>query len=211
MKKIVVILSIFMITCPNIVKAECTTSEKIMLSKMLNNIQITPIFQENTEKFNIIISNITPSLYFRDMVTKTNYESTGGEVILYDINPNQSYRLKFFSALPGCYGDALTSKYVTLPSYNKYYKDPLCENLGEYKFCQKWVNYNASREQFEAEAKSIEKKYVEVDDGGKPEEVKGFYDYLWEIYETYYYFVLPVVIIAGIIMIHRLRKKEDFF
>lgn len=211
MKKIVLFLSVLMIIYPNIVKAECTTSEKIMLSKMVNNIQITPIFDESTENFNIIISNITPSLYFRDMKTKTNYIDTGGEFILYNINPNQSYRLKFFSALPGCYGDTLTSKYVTLPSYNKYYKDPLCEGLGEYKICQKWANYNASREQFEIEARSIEKKYVRVEDGNKPEEVKGFYDYLWELYETYYYFVLPVIIVGGIIMIHRLRKKEDFF
>lgn len=212
MKKVFLIIAIFCISIPNIVKAECSTDEKIALSKMVSNIKITPVFNEDTEKFNILISNITPNIYFRDMNTKTNYQNTGGEVVIYNVEPNESYRLKFFSAINACYGETITSTYVTLPGYNKYYKDPLCEGLDEYKICQKWVNYNYDRAKFEEEINKIEKKEVEKLKQQKGrEEVKGIYDYLGEIYEKYYYFVLPVIIIGGIILIMRLRKKEDFF
>lgn len=212
MKKLFLIISILCTMLPSIVKAECSNEEKIELSRIVSNVKITPVFNEEREKFSIIISNITPSIYFRDMNAKVDYINKGSEVVLYDVSPNQSYRIKFFSAKPACYGEALTSSYVSLPGYNKYYKDPLCEGLEDYKICQKWVNYNYSRSKWEEEVKKIEKpeeKKPEVKPREK--EVKGFYDYLGELYEKYYYIVLPIIIIACTIEIAKLYKKEKFF
>lgn len=213
MKKRWLVVVAFFLFFPNIVKADCTVEEKIALSKMVSNVKITPIFREETENFSIIISNITPSIYFKDMTSKMVYENTGKEVEIYNLNPNTSYRIKFLSAIKACHGEAITSTYVNLPGYNKYYKDPLCEGLEDYKICQKWVNYHYDRETFEKEVKKIEKKEEkqkqEIEE--KSEVVKGMYDYLGELYERYYYIVLPIIIIACIITIVRLRKKEDLF
>ncbi len=212
MKKFLLVIMLC-ILFPITAQAECSTDEKIALSKMVSNIKITPVFNEEIEKFNILISNITPSVYLKDMKTKVEYVNTGGEVIIYNVNPNQSYRIRFYSAIPACYGDTITTIYVTLPGYNKYYKDPLCEGLEDYKICQKWVNYNYNRTQFETEIKKIDKeeKIEKKEEHREEENVKGFYDYLGELYEKYYYIFLPIIIIGGIILMNYLRKKEDFF
>lgn len=211
MKKFLLVIMLC-ILFPITAQAECSTDEKIALSKMVSNIKITPVFNEETEKFNILISNITPNIYFMDMKTKTMYQNTKGETVIYNAEPNESYRLKFFSSINACYGETITSTYITLPGYNKYYKDPLCEGLGEYKICQKWINYNYDRTKFEEEIKKIDKKEIEkLKQQQGREVVKGIYDYLGEIYEKYYYIVLPIIIVGGIILIMRLRKKEDFF
>lgn len=212
MKKIYLIIIMLCILMPSIVKAECTDGEKIALSKMVDNIKITPVFYEDTEKFSILISNVTSSIYFKDINTQIIYSNSEKEQAIYNVEPGQSYRIRFYSAIPACYGDVITTSYVTLPGYNRYYKDTLCKELEEYKICQKWVNYNYSREQFEKEVNKIEKKVEEKKVEEKKEEtVKGFYDYLGELYEKYYYIFLTIIIVGGIITINYLRKKEDFF
>lgn len=212
MKKTVLIVILLCFFFPAVAKAACTTDEKIALSKIVNNVKVTPVFYEEAEKYALIVSNITPDIYFQDINTKIVYKNTGKEITIHNVNPNQSYRIKFYSAMNNCYGSALQSIYITLPGYNKYYKDPLCEGFSSYKICQKWVNYNYDKETFEKEVSKLEKRdIIKVKKDPGIETVKGIYDYLGELYEKYYYIILPIIIVGCLIMITRLRKKEYFF
>lgn len=211
MRKKVILLSILLMFIPILpIKAACLDSEIVSSSKLASNVIFTPIFKEETGKFDIIVSNLNPSFYFTDIRNNRNYKYTRNEIVIGQYTPNESYRFKFYSDNSGCTGDAILSKYVNLPGYNPYYKDPVCKELEDYKFCQKWVNYTYSREKF-VEMVNEYKKGVKNPDIETPSKVMGFYDYLLLFYEHYYFIILPIIIIVCVVIIVKRSKKDDFF
>lgn len=210
MKKGFIVLLLVLLLLPTSIAAACTDGEVVALSKMAGNVTFTPVFIEETGTFNVIVSNLNPNFYFTDVAHNQNYMYTSSEMVLSNFTPSKSFRFKFYSANAACYGNTILSKYVTFPGYNPYYKDPVCQGLENYSFCQKWNNYSYSHEQFVEmvnKYKQEEKKQEEI----PKEEVKGFYDYLFLYYSKYYYIILPILIIICLIIIVRRKKKEEFF
>lgn len=210
MKKTLIVLLFAMFLFPVSTRAACTDSEVVALSKMASNVVFTPVFQEETGTFHLIVSNLNPDFYFMDVAANQNYTYTAPEIILTNYKPGKSYRFKFYSAKPSCIGNTILSKYVTLPGYNPYYKDAICEGLENYSFCQKWNNYTYSHSQF-AEMVNKYKQEEEQKEEANKEPVMGFYDYVFLYYSKYYYIILPIIIIGCLIAIMQKKKKEEFF
>ena len=110
-----------------------------------------------------------------------------------------------------CKGEALSSKYLSLPYYNYYSQYSACELYPEHKYCQTWLNPNTiSRAEFDdAIADYMEEQLLDKPD--VKEEEKSFLDKVADFLDKYKIIVLSVlavivVIITTIIVIKRKKR-----
>lgn len=193
------------------IQAYCTDNEIIRMSKIAQNVNLTPEFREDKEKFDLIITNLHPDIYMRDINNDKDYRFSNSDTIIENLEPFTNYRFKLLSAKSECDGQVLLSKYIVLPGYNPFYKDPLCNDLTEYSFCQKWVSHMYTKEQFLElinQKKMINQK---LEKSAQKKEVMGIYDYMGNFYSKYYYIILPMIIVICLIIIIRSTKNKYNF
>lgn len=189
----------------------CSSSDKINYSKLASNIGYRYTYQENgdTVTFNVTFYNIPENFV---IVGDNKYGYSGSELTISNLSSGMN-RFNIETTLNGCSGESLYIRYVDLPYYNSYYRDPLCVGIENYELCNKFTtkNLNISYEEFKKKVTEY-KENIRVDDSLKSKVVtKGFYDNLVDIYTKYYYIFLPVIIILGVSFIIYKTKRESFF
>lgn len=209
MKNKVLLIILLLLFIPVNIQAYCTDQEKVKMNKLAGNVNFTPIFDENSEKFNLIVSNLSPDFYFKNLGTGITYNYNSNENIIYGLEPGKSYRFKFYSNLSNCLNENVLSKYITLPKYNKWYKDPICANYQDQTFCQKWSGFNYTYDEIVKKIENLNKNDKQDIEKKKKEKILGFYDYLLIIYQKYYFIILPIIIILSISYIIWKRKKDS--
>ena len=209
-KNILLILLFIVLTLPSSVSALCSNAEKVRLASLAKNVSVTytPVETEAGVTFSLTFTNLQPDFYIKDVNYQYNHYYSANELTLPGYPPNTNYRFDIYG-----HGDCnikLYSHYVTTPGYNLYYKDKACENFSE-SICQKWVNINYDYETFVKEVNKLKAIKNENKIQNNDEKVMGIYDYLIEFFINYYFIILPVIIVVGIILIIQLRKKDDLF
>lgn len=207
-KKILYILIVYIFLCfPITVFADrCSNEEKIAFASLAKNISVTYdyIEQNNQVSFNIILTNLQPGLKIKDVMNNREYYYSSSELILYGYQPGNNYRFDVYSY--SC-DSKLYSHYVTLPGYNKYYSDPVCNEVNA-SVCQKWITINYDYDTFVKEVNKYKIQKIE-----KPieenKEVLGIYYYIINFFVKYYYIVLPIIIIICSVIIYIQRKKDS--
>lgn len=212
MKRKIFLLMLFtFIVFPFSAKAVCTNSKKAEYMSMAQNITTAYTFNEDTKKFSITLSNIPEDFKIRDVANSKTYEYTTKELVFHGYKPGVSYRFDV-SMKYDCIDGTLMPIYVVLPVYNPNYKDDLCKGYEDYDICQKWGKYISDHDAFEQEIESIkEEKTKEKETGSTVYEYKGIFSGLARVFTKTYYIALPLVIIAGLIGIYVLNKKEKLF
>ena len=214
MKKILVFV-IFMIL-PLSIKAisyrGCDTSEIARMKALVNNINISYDYQMNDSPiFTITINNLTSDIYFVDSRNNNEYhysDSNNGEISIGGYGSGDSGRYKFYADKNDCYKLNLGSKYYSLPSYNYYYNDPLCDGL-DINLCNRWGSNSYSRAEFENlinEYLNSKKEYVDED----ITHTKTLIDVIMEFYIKYYIYILLSIILICSLIIFIDRKKNRF-
>jgi len=212
--KILMLIILLSVIYTGKVSASCSSKELADMSKLTNNVIFTPVFNENTKDFDLIISNLSPMIYFYDLSSQINYKNTNQEMTLTNIKPNSSYRFKFYSSNSNCLNAPLSSKYVNIPGYNPYYQRKECVGYENYKPCQKFVNYSYTEDVFIRELNRLKEKNNEKTAETEGEVYKGFYEKLFDFYVENYMFILPILIIVlviGIVLKLKKAKKEELF
>lgn len=191
----------------------CSNEDKVKFQTLASNITTSYTYTEENANvtFQITLSNIYEGLIIKDVTNRKVYPYKANEIVISDLKANTSYRFDVYTNDIFCDSELLYSHYVNTPPYNPYYQDELCKGLENHSICQKWANITYSYEEFqqriEALNKQEEKPVVE------PEEVyvKNAYDYILEFYLRYYYIMLPIFIVMGIIIICRYHKRNKLF
>ena len=117
--------------------AACDNALKVDYQNRAKNISYSYTYNDSNNSFNIIFTNITNGFYLIDMDTMQEYRNQG-EIVIYNVSPGNSYRYGVFTSdLNPCSGMSIYNIYVTLPFYNPYYNDPLCDGINTYKYCKK--------------------------------------------------------------------------
>lgn len=204
-KKAFMMLFIYLLLFPFSIKAFCYSKDKVKFQKLAENIDYTYVFDENTKTFNIIFTNLQTSLSLNGVIYPNQ------EVTLTGFVPGNSYNFVVKTNDSTCYDETIKTIYVTLPIYNANYNDPLCQGLHDYDICQKWGNYISNRSEFEKQIQKINTSVNENDNQISEEEYKGIFDYLANIFVNTYYIVLPIIIVACLIGIYKLNKKDRLF
>ncbi len=215
------IIIVFLALIPVQINAFCDiikiNNEKTNLKKLSANVNFSTTYVEDEAglSFSIRISNLDKSLKLLDTTTKKEISYglnplNPREYVIDNYAPGQTIKFDFLAKNSECINEneVLIVKYVTLPHYNKYYKDSLCKGLENHLICRKWALSTLNYDQFKTEVAKL--KFVEEREKEKEDEkeVKPIIS-LFEIIENYYPYLIPIIIIAGGFIIYR-RSRNDF-
>lgn len=210
-KKIILYMTLMVLMIiPHEVKAVCSNSEISRLSSLATNVSIAYDYVESNGQvsFNIVLTNLHPELYVKDVANQViHYYNNSSEMVLTGFKANRNYRFDIYA---GTCNSRLYSLYVTLPGYNPYYNDPICEGV-THNICQKWINMKYDYDTFIQEVNKIKTITEKTDEIVVEEEYLGIYDYILLFYTKYYFIILPAIIIVCVIVIVRERKKDSLF
>ena len=198
----------------NVNAAACDNALKVDYQNRAKNISYSYTYNDSNNTFNILFTNITDGLYLTDMDTMQEHKNNG-EIIIYNVISGKSYRYGVFTSDRNpCSGSSIYNIYVTLPFYNPYYKDGLCEGINSYKYCKKFINKSVTYEEFVENVtnykKSLEKQDDDTDVLEKTFLEKAF-DLIVNFYLSYYFIILPIVILITVIAIIKENKKDSLF
>ena len=133
MKKKIIMMTLLALFPVSAKALKCDYAEQARLRKIASNVTTSYEYVENNDKvsFNIILTNITDEIYVQDYIDKNNpksyYFNGTSEIKITGYEPGTNVRYVIYPTKGNCTTSYLTNKYVNLPYYNKYYKDPLCE------------------------------------------------------------------------------------
>ena len=217
MKKIFLALILTLIF-PSIVSAECSNKDVNRLRTIGNNVDVTYdyYYVGDKVKFRVTITNLHKDIYVhnRNDLTELYYgkDSKNPSIIVVDgFNPGKKYEFKVYGNTDNCKDKYIATKYVTLPMYNSYSTDKLCDGIEDFYLCKKWANVSLSYKEF---VKRIEeyknKNEIIIDDEEEViKDLKYYIDYIIKLllkYNTYYIIALILVLV----LIYIIKQNDNF-
>lgn len=216
MKKIVYAFFAFFIGMISTKASLCEYSSFVKIQKHAMQVNITSSFEEKDESvtYSITVYNLRQNQYVVDTSTGKQYsygydKNNPSEVTINNIEKSGIYKFEVYSLDNDCNDNPLNTIYVTLPTYNKYYKDKLCKGIENYKLCQRWFGTSITYEQFRNQVS----EYKASLNQNSSEEEQSFFDYILELYIDNYYIILPILIfilLVPIYIIYQKKYKVDF-
>lgn len=187
----------------------CDNADVIRLQKLAKNITTSYDYVENNSsvQFSITFENVSNELYLKNSSSGEEFYADG-EFTLNNYSAGENYKFEVRSTNALCNTKALSYIYVNLPPYNPYYNDPICNGVS-YKYCNKWQKNTLSYDEFIQDVTNYKNSLITNDE--KPQQIKGLFDYIVEFYANYYFIILPVIIIFGVIGITIYTKKTSLF
>lgn len=217
MKKIILFLIVsfsFLPLSNALTYGGCDYSAVSRMKSIVTNINLSYDYKiiDNEAYFDVKLNNLTEDIYFYDTATEKKYyysDTIDGEIAIINYKIN-SGSYKFYSNLNECPGVFLGTKYYKFPDYNKYYADPLCDDIPNYSLCQKWGYVNYSREEFEQKVFEYkDSKPINSEKEITVEYQKTFIDVIIGIYIKYYYYFLGgIILICGVVIIVNNKKNR---
>lgn len=205
----IIVLSFILFIFPNKIKADCDDLELIKLSKLANNVNVNYFYNKNKNYFEIFVTNLTDDLVlnFNNKEYRYNYDFVIENV------KSGDYKFDIYAKDKNCTSDILSSKYLSLPYYNKYYNSKECEGVTNTIYCMKWIKYNLD---YNTWIKGIEKynetnikEEIKQNENNKQSKKKSIKVILLNIYVKYYYIILPTIIIILELFIYIKNKKDQ--
>lgn len=235
MKKILLVIGLFILLPTSTKAVLCDYNKKIAYQKQAQNISVSYEYIETEDDaiFNIKFGNIPEQFIVYDATNYYNYFRQGdgrafgirndkegniapytpidSEFTIENVEKNKSYTFQIFVNDSSCIYKIMYTHYITIPGYNKFYKDKLCEGIEEYKLCKKFVNINMSYDEWKNKVSKYIDSLKKDEIVEETEEIKGVFDYLLDFYLEYYYFILPGIILIMMIGMVAYNKKHDLF
>lgn len=197
---------------------ECSSNDRERLQKMANNISVT-LEERNIDGviyFDATVAGVSKEIRLYDQAKFIYYrnitENDINEIIFEKLRQGKTYTYNVV-------GDSTCENYnfrtirLSIPVYNIYYDEPICENAKTYKLCQKWYdNSNLSYEDFKSKVKSyIQNNTTESLKSNDSDGNDDLYLQFINFYDKYYYVLLSSLIICLSILIYlwiRINKKN---
>ena len=218
MKKIIVVIGIFLLSISNVYALnECTSSEQARLRELANNINFTyeyELLEFDTEGidggspqdayFKITAHNLTDELIVSvkdsdDLkFTKTN-ETLSGFYNGTDVNIEFKAYTKNM-----CSGKTILTKTIKLPKFNLYSLRDECKEYKDFKYCSEYGNYNITDETFLSELEKYKKGDTKEEKNDEGEEEKSNLVYIIAI-------IITIIIGAsiGVVVIINIKKRDS--
>lgn len=226
LKKLIKIILFLIIVFPFGIKAEeidsydnwytCDFREKARLISIASNLALSTDYFElnNMVEFSITISNPHPDIYIVDTIKNENYyydpsSANPAEIKITGYKDGITVKYEIHSVDIVCMENLIMSKYVTLPPYNQYYKDPICKDIPDFSLCKKWVKVNYTYDEFIEQVEKY-KAGLEEETQTPEDDYDGYFNELIEIFIKYYIYILPIIIILGIVGINILKRRKEF-
>jgi len=218
MKRIKVILFVFslLMVMPNTIYALCDYKEKSELQSLAGNLNFTYNYEENGEginsnvKFSITITNMHPNLYIVDQTNIQVYNyNDNGEIVIDGYSPGSTIQFIVYGNTTNCMSVELMNNYITLPSYNHFYRDTVCDGVSNYKLCNRWTKVDMSYDEFKRKVEQY-KEGLSIKEEPITEKETDLIEKIITFLSKYslYIFGLIIVVCSGLIIY--LKRKDDF-
>lgn len=198
---------LFLVLIPKNVFAVCDDSEIIRLQRIANNVNISYLFDENTSKFTIIITNLKNDIQIKDFYNNKNY-NTNGEVNINNFSSGK-YTFKIYSKNKDCINYEITSRTINIPFYNNYYTNEECDNFKNKYYCSKWLKSDIDYSEWSSNVSKYKIVDIEQKETVSDTFMQKVFKKIQEIYLKYYYIILPTFILMMIVIIYRNNKKNS--
>lgn len=172
------------------------------------------IEENNAVEFVVTISNLHPEIKIVDVVNAKTYkynsiDETPKEIRLSGYKDGVTIRYELHSKDVICPSNLLFNKFINIPSYNKYYNDPICNDVKEFVLCKKWVKNNRNYEQFKTEVNNYKKKIIE--EKQKEEDInKTNNQFIQFLINNYVYILISVIMIGSVSVFIISKSKKEF-
>lgn len=212
-----VFISLLLFLPINVLGQECTKEQKEQFKKIAKNIQVTYDYYNsgNDVFFDITFHNVVD--YFNVIDTR-NYtyiiKNKNGNLVAKDFAPSNTYRFTVVTDDKICNYMIVDNINVTLPYYNSYSSDPLCDGINSYSLCQKWNNIGKiNREAWEKEVKKYKESLINKSDDNNITENKSVLEIIRDFIANYYFYIIAGASLLTIIIIVLIqnKKKNSFF
>lgn len=228
MKKhcIYIIMIFVLLLMPKMVYADglygiCDYKDLSDYRALANNVNITYSYDmvKGEPIFSITLTNLSEYMYVTDVYrNKTYYNSNftkENELTLTGYTNNQKVKLQIYTRDGGCSDQLLTTKYITIPAYNKFYSDEVCDGVEEYSLCQRWAAVSIDYDEFVAKVTEYkEKKFAReeaINFKNKETLLEKIFTFVGEYYAILVCGVIVIVLIIGAIQKIFLKKNQFDF
>lgn len=216
MKRIKVILFVFslLVIMPS-VNAQCDYNEKSKLQSLAGNLNFSYNYIEtdngidSTVDFSITISNLIPELYVVDQTNVRVYNYNGGDIVIDGHKPGSTIQFIIYGNTENCMYTELITNYVTLPSYNRFYKDEVCRDITGYKLCNRWTKVDMSHSEFTKQVLEY-KSQLKTEETPIQTENISLVEKIINFLSNYSFYLFGGIIIICSVLIFYLKRKDDF-
>lgn len=179
--------------------AQCDYQRMAELNKIASNVQISYSYELDENGipiFYVNVSNVTSDIYVKDnygniLIEEFSFQLNyyGGKTIRYDIYSNDN----------NCRDSKLTTKYVSLPYFNTFYKSDDCSQYPEFEYCNLWGMNDISQKQFLSKIEEYKDKNLKVQNIDEKKEMSENY---------ILYIAFSGLIVLLILIVWVLRRKK---
>lgn len=192
MKKVILLLA-FMLFLPSVYACDYSIKSKQRMLASNVNFNLSYRIVNDNAIFNLIITGLDDSLYVSDGSSRYS----GKNIVIDNLKTGTKYKFDIYSDVYSfCSFGSLASKSISVPFYNKYYKDELCLNHQDKDICYRWNNVDMSYDEFKKIVNSFDEKDVIVDDDVSKKNFTGYLGFI----------VFGIIILSGGIVIFRKRN-----
>lgn len=212
-KSFIFIVCLFIFPIVTNAASSCNTATMSNISSLANNVNIVYEVDSSSKVpvFTITLSNLTSDMIVFDKnlgKTYKGFANTGSEISI-KTKTSGSYSFVIYSKQ--C-KEQVATKSVSLPTYNVYYGDKLCDGLDTCEVCQKWYGSNSDRQTFERGIQECKKKQnvvVEEEEEHTKQE-RSWYETIADIFLKYWWaIIILMIIIIGIYYAIRTKQKKN--
>lgn len=209
--KILLFIIAFFTLIPSTNALMCDNTTKIQYQELARNISINYEYVEanGDVTFTIKFSNIPEGFSIHDYRNGITYNYTGSELTI-PATKNKSYSFNVYYPNTPCHMEVLYKHYITIPAYNKYYKDEICKGIEDYKLCSKWLNVVVSYDEWKNQIIEY-KNSLNIKDEQQSMQEKTLFDKIIDFYVDYYIIILISLIVISCIGIYLYNRKHDLF
>lgn len=209
-KKLLSIISLSLLI-PTIIYADCTKEEIDNFKKIEDDYKVTYDFDKDTKLYTLTFYSPNPDLY--DFIGEDETVFSNCEVLddnmakCSNIKPN-TYNFEIVGVTTNC-NETLKKIEITLPKYNGYYNDPLCEGIEEFVLCQPTYDKDIDYETFVSRVNSYKKNHQSKPiDNNTKEEVKEENKLIQYIQDNLFQIIIVIIFIVMIIITIILTAKS---
>lgn len=151
--------------------------------------------------FNVTVNNLFEGLTLIDPNGKTY---TNEEFVISGFKEGQTLKFEIHTSSNNCGNSLLFTKYIVLPSYNKYYSDPICKKT-DFSLCKKWVKNNYQYEEFVKLVNDYNKKEKKSEE----EEKKSTQENRIVAFFLEYWYIYSLLILLLIYIIYKIKEEKQ--
>ena len=211
MKKIITIILVSLIINTNIIYAECTTEEQEYYKSIEDKYQTTYVFdkESRTSTMTLTYGDISTFSYSieGDGMEIANIEVTD-KIIVSNLAPGQY--IAFVVGLTDSCNDVLKKEEITLPQYNQYAYDPVCEGIEEFVLCSPTYNKELDYDTFISRVNSYKKNKANQDKtDNNTEEKPTIKEWFKDNYMYFIYAIIGIVVLLIIALIIKVIYNHE--